>query len=66
MILAQNIMALTANERAQLFAMLSEHIDIFIKILPNITLLNQIKTDTLPTSSQDPLTKSYLVWKNQT
>ena len=63
MILAQNIMSLTANERATLFAMLTEQIDILIKVMPEITLLRLIKSGDFAGYEQDPLVQAYLVWK---
>jgi hypothetical protein len=63
MTLAQNIMSLTANERATLFAMLTEQIDILIKVIPEITLLRLIKSDNFTGYEQDPMVQAYLVWK---
>jgi hypothetical protein len=63
MTLTQNIMSLTANERATLFAMLTEQIDILIKVIPEITLLRLIKSGDFAGYEQDPLVQAYLVWK---
>lgn len=63
MTLAQNIMSLTANERATLFAMLTEQIDILIKVIPEITLLRLIKSGDFAGYEQDPMVQAYLVWK---
>ena len=63
MTLAQNIMSLTANERATLFAMLTEQIDILIKVIPEITLLRLIKSGNFAGYEQDPMVQAYLVWK---
>ena len=63
MTLAQNIMSLTANERATLFAMLTEQVDILIKVIPEITLLCLIKSGNFAGYEQDPLVQAYLVWK---
>lgn len=63
MILAQNIMSLTASEQATLFAMLTENIDILIKVMPEITLLRLIKTGNFAGHEQDPLIHVYLAWK---
>jgi len=63
MTLAQNIMSLTANERATLFAMLTEQVDILIKVIPEITLLRLIKSGNFAGYEQDPLVQAYLVWK---
>jgi hypothetical protein len=64
MILAQNIMTLTVQQRAQLFAMLTQHIDIFVKVLPNVALLDRIQSDSWPASTQDALIQAYLAWRN--
>jgi hypothetical protein len=56
-------MSLTANERATLFAMLTEQIDILIKVMPEITLLRLIKSGDFAGYEQDPLVQAYLVWK---
>ena len=66
MTLAQNIMSLTANERATLFAMLTEQIDILVKVMPEITLLRLIKSGDFAGYEQDPLIQAYLVWKRTT
>ena len=63
MTLAQNIMSLTANERATLFAILTEQIDILIKVIPEITLLRLIKSGDFAGYEQDPMVQAYLVWK---
>ena len=63
MTLAQNLMSLTANERATLFAMLTEQVDILIKVIPEITLLRLIKSGNFAGYEQDPLVQAYLVWK---
>jgi hypothetical protein len=56
-------MSLTANERATLFAMLTEQIDILIKVMPEITLLRLIESGDFAGYEQDPLVQAYLVWK---
>jgi len=56
-------MSLTANERATLFAMLTEQVDILIKVIPEITLLRLIKSGNFAGYEQDPLVQAYLVWK---
>jgi len=66
MTLAQNIMSLTANERATLFAMLTEQIDILVKVIPEITLLRLIKSGDFAGYEQDPIVQAYLVWKRTT
>ena len=63
MTLAQNIMSLTANERATLFAMLTEQIDILVKVIPEITLLRLIKSGDFAGYEQDPIVQAYLAWK---
>jgi len=63
MTLTQNIMSLTANERATLFAILTEQIDILIKVIPEITLLRLIKSGNFAGYEQDPMVQAYLVWK---
>jgi hypothetical protein len=64
-ILTQNAMALTKEEQASLFRMLTDYAVILIKIVPNAPLLAHIVSG-LP-AGNDPIIQAYDAWriKNQ-
>ena len=60
-ILTQNALALTNNEQASLFRMLTDYAVILIKIVPNSPLLAYIVSG-LP-QGDDPIIQAYDAWK---
>jgi len=59
--LTQNALALTENEQASLFRMLTDHAVILIKIVPNSPLLAYIVSG-IP-QGNDPIIQAYDAWK---
>ena len=59
--LTQNALALTENEQASLFRMLTDHAVILIKIVPNLPLLAYIVSG-IP-QGNDPIIQEYDAWK---
>ena len=59
--LTQNALALTKNEQASLFRMLTDYAAILIKIVPNSPLLAYIVSG-LP-QGDDPIIQAYNAWK---
>jgi hypothetical protein len=59
--LTQNALALTENEQASLFRMLTDYATILIKIVPNAPLLAYIVSG-IP-QGNDPIIQAYDVWK---
>lgn len=57
-------MALTQEERNQLFAMLKENASIINKLVPNLPLIQYILTG--HTASTNPLIVAYKAWETQT
>jgi hypothetical protein len=62
--LSQNVMALTKNEQAALFQMLTDHVELLAKVLPDQTLINFIQSGNFA-DSRDPVAQAYMTWKNQ-
>jgi hypothetical protein len=60
-ILTQNALALTKEEQARLFRMLTDYATILIKIMPNASLLAYIVSG-LP-QDDDPIIQAYNAWK---
>ena len=60
-ILTQNALALTKDEQASLFRMLTDYATILIKVVPNAPLLAYIITG-LPVGN-DPIIQAYDAWK---
>ena len=60
-ILTQNALALTKDEQASLFRMLTDYSAILIKIMPNASLLAYIVSG-LP-QDNDPIIQAYDAWK---
>jgi hypothetical protein len=60
-ILTQNALALTKEEQASLFRMLTDYAAILIKIMPNASLLAYIVSG-LP-QDDDPIIQAYNAWK---
>jgi hypothetical protein len=59
--LTQNALALTENEQASLFRMLTDYATILIKIVPNAPLLAYIVSG-IP-QGNDPIIQAYDAWK---
>ena len=59
--LTQNALALTENEQASLFRMLTDYAAILIKIVPNAPLLAYIVSG-IP-QGNDPIIQAYDAWK---
>jgi hypothetical protein len=59
----QNALNLNKQEIDCLFKMLTENIDILIKVMPGLPLLDYIANRTIITSSS-PIIQAYDAWKN--
>jgi hypothetical protein len=59
----QNALNLNKQEIDCLFKMLTENIDILIKVMPGLPLLDYIANGTIITSSS-PIIQAYDAWKN--
>jgi len=65
MTLAQNILSLSKIEQAKFFEMLTNNIDLLIKVMPDIPLLTLIKMQNFDAYQQDELIQAYLAWRNK-
>ena len=63
--LAQNVMNLNESEQQQLFSLITDHADLFIKVIPQIPLLEYIATGSTINAGNDPLIHAYSVWKTK-
>ena len=61
--LNQNIQNLSRSEQEQLFKLLSENIEILIKLIPDAPLLKYIKSGY--TTNDNPVIQAYSAWKNK-
>jgi hypothetical protein len=61
--LNQNIQNLSQSEQEQLFKLLSENVEILIKLIPDAPLLKYIKSGY--TTNDDPVIQAYSAWKNK-
>ena len=65
MTLSQNILSLSKIEQAKFFEMLTNNIDLLIKVMPNMPLLTLIKMQNFDAYQQDELIQAYLAWHNK-
>jgi hypothetical protein len=65
MTLSQNILSLTKIEQAKFFEMLTNNIDLLIKVMPDMPLLKLIKMQNFDAYQQDELVQAYLAWRNR-
>ncbi len=65
MTLSQNILSLSKIEQAKFFEMLTNNIDLLIKVMPDMPLLTLIKMQNFDAYQQDELIQAYLVWHNK-
>jgi len=65
MTLSQNILSLSKMEQAKFFEMLTNNIDLLIKVMPDIPLLTLIKMQNFDAYQQDELIQAYLAWRNK-
>ena len=65
MTLSQNILSLTKIEQAKFFEMLTNNIDLLIKVMPDMPLLTLIKMQNFDAYQQDELIQAYLAWHNK-
>jgi hypothetical protein len=65
MTLSQNILSLSKIEQAKFFEMLTNNIDLLIKVMPDIPLLTLIKMQNFDAYQQDELIQAYLAWRNK-
>jgi hypothetical protein len=65
MTLSQNILSLTKIEQAKFFEMLTNNIDLLIKVIPDMPLLTLIKMQNFDAYQQDELIQAYLAWHNK-
>ena len=65
MTLSQNILSLTKIEQAKFFEMLTNNIDLLIKVMPDMPLLKLIKMQNFDVYQQDELIQAYLAWRNK-
>jgi hypothetical protein len=65
MTLSQNILSLTKIEQAKFFEMLTNNIDLLIKVMPDMPLLTLIKMQNFDAYQQDELIQAYLAWRNK-
>jgi hypothetical protein len=65
MTLSQNILSLTKIEQAKFFEMLTNNIDLLIKVMPDMPLLKLIKMQNFNANQQDELIQAYLAWHNR-
>ena len=63
--IAQNVMSLTKSEQEQLFSIVNDHADLFVKVMPQIPLLEYIVTGVAIDAINDPLVHAYNAWKSQ-
>jgi len=62
--LNQNILNLSKNEQTKLFELITHNAELFAKLIPNLELLESIKTQTF-NHANDPVVVAYLAWKNK-
>jgi hypothetical protein len=65
MTLSQNILSLSKIEQAKFFEMLTNNIDLLIKVMPDMPLLKLIKMQNFDAYQQDELIQAYLAWHNK-
>ncbi len=65
MTLSQNILSLSKIEQAKFFEMLTNNIDLLIKVIPDMPLLTLIKMQNFDAYQQDELIQAYLAWHNK-
>jgi|APGre2960657373_1045057.scaffolds.fasta_scaffold91421_2 hypothetical protein len=65
MTLSQNILSLSKIEQSKFFEMLTNNIDLLIKVMPDIPLLTLIKMQNFDAYQQDELIQAYLAWRNK-
>jgi len=65
MTISQNILSLSKIEQAKFFEMLTNNIDLLIKVMPDIPLLTLIKMQNFDAYQQDELIQAYLAWRNK-
>ena len=65
MTLSQNILSLSKIEQAKFFEMLTNNIDLLIKVMPDMPLLTLIKMQSFDAYQQDELIQAYLAWHNK-
>jgi hypothetical protein len=65
MTLSQNILSLSKIEQAKFFEMLTNNIDLLIKVMPDMPLLTLIKMQNFDAYQQDELIQAYLAWRNK-
>ena len=61
--IVQNILNLNKNEQDRLFWMLSDNVDILLKVVPSSTLLAYIASGL--TDDNSPIIQAYSAWKNK-
>jgi len=65
MTISQNILSLSKIEQAKFFEMLTNNIDLLIKVMPGVPLLTLIKMQNFDAYQQDELIQAYLAWRNK-
>ena len=60
--MTENVMQLTDGDQDRLFSLLTNNVDILLKIMPDAPLLKYIKSGY--TDSEDAIFKAYDSWKN--
>ena len=60
--LTENIIKLTPTEQARLFRLLTDNVDILLKVMPDAPLLKYIKSGY--TDSDEAIFQAYDGWKN--
>jgi hypothetical protein len=65
MTLSQNILSLSKIEQSKFFEMLTNNIDLLIKVMPDMPLLTLIKMQNFDAYQQDELIQAYLAWRNK-
>jgi hypothetical protein len=65
MTLSQNILSLSKIEQYKFFEMLTNNIDLLIKVMPDMPLLTLIKMQNFDAYQQDELIQAYLAWRNK-
>ncbi len=65
MTLSQNILSLSKIEQSKFFEMLTNNIDLLIKVMPDMPLLTLIKMQNFGAYQQDELIQAYLAWRNK-
>jgi hypothetical protein len=65
MTLSQNILSLSKIEQAKFFEILTNNIDLLVKVMPDMPLLTLIKMQNFDAYQQDELIQAYLAWRNK-